>query len=53
MASLPSACLEAWSEARRPQVARTEQLLAELQSVAAPDLAMLAVANQQLKSLGA
>jgi glutamate dehydrogenase len=48
----PERLLEAWSEARRPQVARTEQLLAELQSVAAPDLAMLAVANQQLKSLG-
>jgi glutamate dehydrogenase len=48
----PERLLDAWAEARRPQVARTEQLLAELQSVAAPDLAMLAVANQQLKSLG-
>ncbi len=48
----PERLLDAWAETRRPQVARTEQLLAELQSVAAPDLAMLAVANQQLKSLG-
>ncbi|HEX5759937.1 MAG TPA: NAD-glutamate dehydrogenase [Thermoanaerobaculia bacterium] len=48
----PERLLEIWTERRRPQVARTEQLLAELQSISAPDLAMLAVANQQLKSLG-
>ena len=43
--------IESWGEARRARVARTEQLLAELQSVATPSLAMLAVANRQLKSL--
>ena len=32
-------------------VNRTEQLLAELQAVATPNLAMLAVANRQLKSM--
>ena len=31
---------------------RAEQLLAELKSVGTPDLAMLAVANRQLKSMG-
>jgi len=45
--------IEAWAERRRPVVARTEQLLAEMQSATStPDLAMLAVANRQLKSLG-
>jgi glutamate dehydrogenase len=45
--------IEAWAERRRPVVARTEQLLAEMQSATGtPDLAMLAVANRQLKSLG-
>ena len=32
-------------------VARTEQLLIELKATAQPDLAMLAVANRQLKSM--
>jgi len=44
--------LDAWVEGRRPLVTRTEQLLAELKSVGTPDLAMLAVANRQLKSMG-
>ncbi len=48
----PERLIEDWAETRRPQVTRAEQLLAELQSIAAPDLAMLAVATQQLKSLG-
>jgi glutamate dehydrogenase len=48
----PERLLEDWAETRRPQVTRAEQLLSELQSIAAPDLAMLAVATQQLKSLG-
>ena len=43
--------IDAWAEGRRPLVARTDQLLAELQAVANPTLAMLAVANRQLKSL--
>jgi glutamate dehydrogenase len=45
--------IDAWVDQRRPLVTRTEQLLAELQAVGTPDLAMLAVANRQLKSMGA
>jgi glutamate dehydrogenase len=45
--------LDAWIDARRPLVARAEQLLAELRTVEEPDLAMLAVANRALKSIGA
>ncbi|GAB4224814.1 MAG: NAD-glutamate dehydrogenase [Kiloniellaceae bacterium] len=40
-----------WSAGRAPLVARTEQLLEELKSSGTPDLAMLAVANRQLKSM--
>ncbi|MDH3968345.1 MAG: NAD-glutamate dehydrogenase [Rhodospirillales bacterium] len=43
--------IEDWAESRRPLVARTEQLLAELQSTGTPDFAMLAVANRQLKTM--
>ena len=43
--------IDDWAEARRPMVTRTEQLLAELQSTGAPDFAMLAVANRQLKTM--
>ena len=43
--------IDRWARGRRSQVSQTEQLLAELQSVASPSLAMLAVANRQLKSL--
>jgi len=43
--------IDHWAEQRRPQVARTEQLLSELQTVGNLDLAMLAVANRQLRSL--
>ena len=43
--------IERWAEEHRPLVARTEQLLTELQSSGAPDLAMLAVANRQLRSM--
>ncbi len=43
--------LEEWADDRRSMVARCEQLIAELQSVAHPTLAMLAVANRQLKSM--
>ncbi|HYN21674.1 MAG TPA: NAD-glutamate dehydrogenase [Thermoanaerobaculia bacterium] len=44
--------IDSWIEERRPLVTRTEQLLAELKAVGTPDLAMLAVANRQLKSMG-
>jgi glutamate dehydrogenase len=47
-----SRAIDAWIEGIRPLVTRTEQLLAELKSVGTPDLAMLAVANRQLKTLG-
>ncbi|SMF09719.1 glutamate dehydrogenase (NAD) [Tistlia consotensis] len=43
--------LERWAADRTVQVTRTDQLLAELRAMASPDLAMLAVANRQLKSL--
>ena len=43
--------IENWAEQRRPQVVRSEQLLAELRAGTAPDLAMLAVANRQLRSM--
>ncbi len=43
--------IDSWSDSRRPLVVRTEQLLAELQSTGAPDFAMLAVANRQLKTM--
>jgi glutamate dehydrogenase len=43
--------IDAWADARRPLVARTEQLLSELKASGAPDLAMLAVTNRQLKSM--
>ncbi len=45
------AAIERWAEGRRSLVSQTEQLLAELQSVANPNLSMLAVANRQLKSM--
>ena len=44
--------LEAWVEARRPVVARAEQLLAELRATPEPDLAMLTVASRALKAVG-
>ncbi|MEX2628753.1 MAG: NAD-glutamate dehydrogenase domain-containing protein, partial [Tistlia sp.] len=43
--------LDLWAAERTVQVTRTDQLLAELRAMASPDLAMLAVANRQLKSL--
>jgi glutamate dehydrogenase len=47
----PVELIECWSKGRGPLVARTDQLLAELHSVVNPDLAMLAVASRQLKSM--
>ena len=47
----PGANIDIWSEGRRPLVARTDQLLGELQAAGTPDLAMLAVANRQLRAM--
>jgi glutamate dehydrogenase len=45
--------IETWVTGRRPLVTRTEQLLTELRALeTTPTLAMLAVANRQLKSMG-
>jgi len=43
--------LEAWADQRRPQLSRNAQLLQELRASGAPDLAMLAVANRQIKAI--
>jgi glutamate dehydrogenase len=43
--------LERWMATNQPAVARTDQLLGELQSLGSPDLSRLAVANRQLKLL--
>mgnify|MGYP000936422862 CR=1 FL=1 len=45
--------VEAWAAQRRAAVDRVEQLLAELRAQPAADLAMLAVANRQLRGLTA
>ena len=47
----PDGIIDRWAEPRRPLVSRTEQLLAELQAAGKPDLAMLAVANRQLRAM--
>ena len=46
-----AAVIDSWADQRGPLVARTQQLLTELQSTGTPDFAMLAVANRQLKSM--
>jgi len=43
--------LRDWVNARQVQVGRTDQLMAELQTFASPDLSMLSVANRRLKDL--
>ena len=43
--------IETWAEPRRAQILRSEQLLQELRTSGTPDLAMLAVANRQMKSI--
>jgi len=43
--------LQAWIEPRGLFVGRSDQLLGELQALATPSLAMLTVANRQLKTL--
>ncbi|WP_342760777.1 NAD-glutamate dehydrogenase [Azospirillum thermophilum] len=45
--------VEGWIAQRRPVVERVEQLLSELRTQPAVDLAMLAVANRQLRGLTA
>ncbi len=45
--------VEIWSEARKPAVQRTESLIADLRQAGAAGLAMLAVANRQLRGLTA
>ncbi len=47
----PEEIIEIWAAGRRPLVTRTEQLLGELQAVGTPDLAMLAVANRQMRAM--
>jgi len=43
--------LELWARRRRLSIVRTDELLAELRTVGNPDLAMLAVAIRQLKTM--
>jgi glutamate dehydrogenase len=43
--------VKAWAAARTEVVERVELLLAEIIAAPAPDLAMLAVANRELRSL--
>ena len=43
--------VEAWAGVRAEAVERVEQLLAEIIAAAVPDLAMLAVANRELRAL--
>lgn len=47
----PAAMIEEWSQERMGLVQRNAQLTAELQSASAPNFAMLAVANGQLKAM--
>ncbi|MGE5147100.1 MAG: NAD-glutamate dehydrogenase domain-containing protein, partial [Candidatus Eiseniibacteriota bacterium] len=43
--------IEAWESARKPMVDRTAQLVDDLRAVGTVDLAMLAVANRELRAL--
>jgi glutamate dehydrogenase len=43
--------IEVWSAERGPALAQTDALLADLKKAGTVDLAMLAVANRQLRSL--
>ena len=47
----PDRLIAEWIERRRAPVDRTDSLIAELRQATTPDLAMLAVANRQLRSL--
>jgi glutamate dehydrogenase len=46
-----AAMIESWTAERGPALARTDSLLADLRKAGSVDLAMLAVANRQLRSL--
>ena len=45
--------IDAWADTRRDAVERSERLLADLKATDAVDLAMLAVANGQMRTLSA
>ena len=47
----PAALIADWIKSRAAPVERADTLLSELKQSGAPDLAMLAVANQQLRTL--
>jgi glutamate dehydrogenase len=47
----PSGAVDNWVAANRSAVDRNEQLLADLRKAGALDLAMLTVANQQIRAL--
>ncbi len=47
----PAVSLDNWIAAHRPAVERAEQLLTELRASGRPDLAILTVANRQIRSL--
>jgi glutamate dehydrogenase len=49
--SAAEAVAEAWADARRPMVERLNWLLGELRTQESVDLAMLAVANRQIRAL--
>ncbi len=50
-AAVAQGVIEAWVEARKPRVDRLNRLLEEIRASDSVDLAMLAVANRQLRSL--
>ena len=50
-AAAADAVIDAWAAANDDRVARAENIVEELKSSAAVDLAMLAVANQEIRSL--
>jgi len=51
MPSAAEGVADAWADARKPQVERLSRLLGELRAAESVDLAMLAVANRQMRAL--
>ena len=47
----PDALIQDWIKRRRAPVERADTLISELKQSGTPDLAMLAVANRQLRTL--
>ena len=43
--------VDAWAQAHRTMVERAQSVLADIKSAGQPDLAMLAVANRQLRQM--